>query len=134
MYIQIFDTNGASIGAEHLPDPIFVRWQPGSGRLVRCKKKESEGIVGLDGNTIYVNGGTMPHGIPEPYFVEITQEEYEQIKRKEPDEEDANPDIPPDVEKPPMTRVELTEKIAELESTNAMLMECLMEMSEIVYA
>lgn len=134
MYIQIFDTNGASIGAEHLPDPIFVRWQPGSGRLVRCKQKDSEGIVGLDGNTIYVNSGTMPHGIPEKYFIEITQEEYEHIKREEPDPENDDPVVPPDVEEPPMTRAELTEKVAELESTNAMLMECLMEMSEIVYA
>lgn len=134
MYIQIFNPDGVSIGAEYLEDPVFVRTQVGSGKFIRCEQRFAEGVVSKDENSIYLKSGVMPHGIPEKYFVEITQEEYEHIKREEPDPEDDDPVVPPDVEEPPMTRAELTEKVAELESTNAMLMECLMEMSEIVYA
>lgn len=76
----------------------------------------------------------MPRGVKEPYAEEITQAEYEAIKRDEPDEEDTDPIIPDESAEPPLTRAELTAKIAELEEQNSFLTDCILEMSEMIYA
>ena len=132
MYIKTFDANDVLTGAEHLVDPCFVRWQIPNGLMVRCEKAQAQGLVGEDNNTVYLYNGAMPRGVKEAYAEEITKEEYDAIKRGEPDPEDDDP-VDPDPEEPPMTRAELTASVAELREQNAMLTECLLEMSEIVY-
>ena len=134
MYIKTFDESDILTGAEHLADPpCFVRWQIKNGMMVRCDRSEAQGLIGEDNNTVYLWGGAMPHGMKEPYAEEITQTEYEEIKRDAPDPEDDDP-VNPDPESPPMTRAELTAKVAELEATNAFLTDCILEMSEMIYA
>ena len=81
----------------------------------------------------YLIGGAMPHGVKEPYAEEITQAEYEAIKRDAPDPEDDAP-ADPEPDNPPLTRAELTAKVAELEATNEFLTNCILEMSEMIYA
>ena len=58
--------------------------------------------------------------------------EYEQLKDSDP--EDENPAPPDDPGTEVLTRAQLTAKVAELEETNTMLTECVLEMSETVYA
>lgn len=132
MYIKTFDADDTLTGAEYLADPCFVRWQAKNGMMVRCDRDEAQGVIGEDNNTVYLIGGAMPHGVKEPYAEEISKSEYDAIKRGEPDPEDDDP-VDPDPENPPMTRAELTARVAELSGQNAMLTECLLEMSEIVY-
>lgn len=122
-YIKLFGADGRLIGAEALSELVYVRWQTNNGKLVRCKEDDAQGIISADGNTVYLINHQMPHGIPEPYAEFITQEEYEEISGEDP--EDESPAVP-DPEEPPMTRSELTAAVQ-------MLMECLLEMSEIVY-
>lgn len=131
MYIKAFTAQGELTGAEKLDPPVWVRWQLSNGLLVRCEQEEAQGVVSEDGERIYLIGGQQPHGIPEAYAEEITEAEYDAIHGEDPEDED--PDIPEGDDTPPMTRAELTAKVAELEEQNAMLTECLLEMSEIVY-
>ena len=62
----------------------------------------------------------------------ITQADYELLKDTDP--EDNNPAPPDDPGTEVLTRAQLSAKVAELEATNATLLECVLEMSEAVYA
>lgn len=67
----------------------------------------------------------------------ITDAEYDEIVLvlDPPDPEDEDPEIPDGTdEEEVLTRAELTELVRQLEQRNDFLEECLMEMSEIVYA
>ena len=132
MYIKTIDANDVLTGAEKLDAPVFVRWQVSNGLLVRCTPEEAQGVVSENNQDVYLINGSMPHGVKEPYAVEITRDEYEAIKRDWPDPEDDDP-VDPDPEEPPMTRAELTARVTELTEQNALLTECLLEISEIVY-
>lgn len=69
--------------------------------------------------------------------IDVEGAPYTYVEYEEPtdDPEDTNPEITDeDSGEVPMTRAELTSKVVELEEQNAMLMECLLEMSEAVYA
>lgn len=61
---------------------------------------------------------------------------YEEYVEPTDDPEDTEPEVSEELteESKILTRAELTEKVTELEEQNAMLMECLLEMSEAVYA
>lgn len=131
MFIKTFNADDELTGAERLDPPVYVRWQISNGMMVRSDPEDAQGVISEDGNSVYLIGGHMPHGIKEPYAEEITEEEYDVIHGEDPEDED--PDIPEGDDTPPMTRAELTAKVAELEEQNAMLTECLLEMSEIVY-
>lgn len=131
-YIKTFDAEDRLTGAEKIEVLVYVRWQS-NGMLVRCTEEEAQGIIGEDNETIYLINGNMPHGEKEPYAEFITKEEYDQIKGGDPEDED--PEIPDDTDEDEvLTRAELTEKVKELEGRNDFLEECLLEMSEVVYA
>ena len=120
------DEHDRLTGAEKLDAPVYVRWQDSNGLLVRCDDETAQGIVGADNETVYLINGHMPHGEREPYAEIITEEEYRQIVDEDP--EDETPDIPEGTdEQDVLTRAELTERLNFLE-------ECLLEMSERVYA
>lgn len=128
LYIKTYDAEGTLTGAQALAEPVFVRWQISNGLMVRCEQAEAQAVLGNDG-TPYLLDGQMPHGIPEPRAEFISQAEYEAI-----DPEDEDPVIPdPEPEEPPLTRAELTARVHELEEQNNMLVECILEMSEVVY-
>lgn len=78
-------------------------------------------------------------GIVYDEAIDVEGAPYTYVEYEEPvdtdDPEDTNPEVEEGTdESSVMTRAELTEKVTELEEQNAMLMECLLEMSETVYA
>ena len=113
---------------------VTVRWDS-MGILLRCPEASAQGIVSTDGEHVWHVDGwdEFPEAAGEYETVtpiEITAEEYEEVLAElidsgvivipdEPNPEDLDPVIPdPDEgDDPirPMTRAELTAKVAELE-------------------
>ena len=92
----------------------------------------AQGIVSANGSETYqLDGRDAIPGMVHT-AVCITQADYELLKDTDP--EDNNPTPPDDPGIEVLTRAQLTAKVAELEETNTMLMECVLEMSETVYA
>lgn len=132
---------------------IFLRWQEKNRILISCPLEEAQLVQGHDGETIYRVPWLNP--LPEEAgsyeSVEaaiIDRQEYldllavledgEQPIEPEPPKQEPEPEPEPDPEQPeeekPMTVAEMRQRIKELEARNDMLLECLLEMSEIVYA
>ncbi len=127
--------NGATlITAEAHESPAWVKLQTKNNIKIRCPERDAQGIISLNGQEIYqLPDKTALAGV-EKTAVEIVMTEYEEIINNY-DPEDDTPVIPDEPDQDvPMTRAELTAKVAELEELNAMLTECVLEMSEIVYA
>lgn len=117
-------------------------------RLLRCPASIADGIIGSDNDTIYHLAGRPECGTGNYYVTPIDAETYanlydqlelgETIIIEEPTSDqpiqEESPQGLPQEEPVILSRAELTEKITELEEQNQMLLECLMEMSEIVYA
>lgn len=144
--------------------PVFVKYSARHGAFVTCNsKEEADGVVLPSETDIWLleESSVRIEGKEVAQLVEITQEEFDAlveqleetgggIKEQEPEEpeppeDEPGPDVPEEPERPQeeitMTRAEMTKAIktlqeqnAELHSTNEMLLECLMEMSEFVYA
>lgn len=130
LYIKIL-SGGEIVGAEAHDTPAYVKYQTRNHVIVRCSEQDAQGILSKDGAEIYqlVEGATLPGEYKTA--VPISMMEYDELGYE--DSEDTAP-VMPDGDTPVMTRAELTAKVQELEETNAMLMECLLEMSEAVYA
>lgn len=113
--------------------PVYVR-QMKNG-VYRCAERDAQGVVTLDQSGIYQIQGKVRLRDTVGTAKKITTAEYEEWigTHGEPDPEDTDPVIPDEGEDIPLTRAELTAKVAELEEQNAMLVECILEMSEIVY-
>ncbi len=115
----------------------FVRWQERNRMMLSCDEAGADGILTSDGSTVYlIEGGLVMDGYATATYEEITQEEYEELRAEiDAGEEIPNPDEPdPEPEEGPKTRLQaLEEQVAELSQTNWMLIECLLEMSEVVY-
>lgn len=130
LYVKIL-SGGEVVGAEALDTPAYVKYQTRNHVVVRCSELDAQGILSKDGDEIYQLQDKA--ALPGEYktAVPISMMEYDELGYE--DSEDTDP-VVPDEETPVMTRAELTAKVQELEETNAMLMECLLEMSEAVYA
>ena len=135
MYIKAFDENDELINGEFLDPVCWIRYQVENDMIVRCEPEEAQGVLSETGRDIYFMDGIMPRGHKEQWYVEITEEEYNHIVRENDDPEDENPEVPEgqDPDELP-TRAELAERVAALEEQNDFLSECLLEMSEVVYA
>ena len=118
-------------------------------RLLCCPASNADGIIGSDNNTIYHLAGRPECGIGNYYVTPIDAKTYanlydqlelgetvtiEEPTSDQPVQEESPQELPQEEEPIILSRAELTEKITELEEKNQMLLECLMEMSEIVYA
>ena len=105
--------------------------------MVRCDKKDAQGLIAANNKDYYLINGSMPHGIKEIYAVEITKEEYDTYRKTVTDQEDPEDENPviedTEAEELPMTRKELTDALKELRQENEFLSGCLLEMSEMVY-
>ena len=131
----------------------FLRWDERLNRLLGCEPEDANFIQSHDGNTVYRAEWLNP--VPERVkgrfetvdAAIIDRQEYEDLRAvldsgetvPEPTEEETLPDeTPADTEETeaekPMTVQQMREKIAAQEASIAMLTECLLEMSEIVYA
>lgn len=114
----------------------YVRWQEKNRIFLSCEAEDAEGIVTSNGADIYLLPDVEAvEGFAYATATEITEEEYTALR----DELDAGgtviePDEDPDGDSPGKTRLRLLEEqVAELAEANAMLTECLLEMSEVVY-
>ena len=134
IWIKVMDGE-TLIAAEAHERPQYVRRQS-NGAIVLCDEAFAQGIVSNDGTVIYQLDGKAPIGIDGcSTAYQIYGTEYDDLIRDVPDTEDDTPELPPDTpEDKILTRAELTARVQELEAQNAMLTDCLLEMSEVVYA
>ena len=134
IWIKVMDGE-TLIAAEAHERPQYVRRQS-NGAIVLCDEAFAQGIVSKDGTVIYQLDGKAPIGIDGcSTAYQIYGTEYDELTRDVPDTEDDTPELPPDTpEEKILTRAELTARVQELEAQNAMLTDCLLEMSEVVYA
>ena len=131
----------------------FLRWDARLNRLMGCDPHEAHYIQSMDGMTTYRVGwlNPLPDGAPMMEVCEaaiISEGEYSDLMAvlesgetvPEPEGDEPQPDAEPEdstesaVEKKPMTVQEMRERIAAQDATIQMLTDCLLEMSEIVYA
>lgn len=107
------------ITAEAHDSPVYVRRQAQNNILVRCSEPKAQGILSLDGSTVYQLDGKASLGLEDgctAYPIYLT--DYEEIIAGlgDTDEEDTTPEVPEDTtEEQILTRAELTAKVAELE-------------------
>lgn len=141
MYYKII-SQGQIIDAAPDDQLNYVRWQDKNGMFLSCTPELADGIVSTGGDEIYLLEGSSAGAVlpdaPVITLAEITEEEYLEIR----DELDAGQAIViPDAEEPsgedspkPQTRLaQLESQVADLVEQNAMLVECILEMSEVVY-
>ena len=132
IYLKVLDADGNFVSAEAIETPIYVKYQSRNKLLLQCPALHAQGIVSANGSETYqlVGRDTIPGMAHTAVF--ITQADYELLKDTDP--EDNNPAPPDDPGTEVLTRAQLSAKVAELEATNATLLECVLEMSEAVYA
>ena len=128
----------------------FIRWFPRTRRFAICDMEQAQGVMDslteqlFHTNWLYEIPAEAGITFPEAEVVLIDADEYndiyeylsdgEPIPIPEPEPEPTPPEPEPEPEEQPrMTVQEMREKIAEQEDQIAMLTECLLEMSEIVY-
>ena len=134
IYVKIM-SGGEIVGAEAIDNPAYVKYQTRNKVIVRCSEFDAQGILSKDGSEIYQL--QEKEALPGEYrtSVPISMAEFDELGYADNDTEDTDPVVPGDTDEAEiLTRAELTAKVKELEETNTMLMECLLEMSEAVYA
>lgn len=147
VYLKIQNADGTIIGVEEIKDPSYVCYQKRNNIVILCSEKEAQGIQSVNGNTIYqIHGKEKLQGIEETlldaFFIDDF--EYEVLKNKigdMPDDTDTETDGSENEEDKVLTSVELAQRVVALEKAltaeqqrNDMLEECILEMSEAVYA
>jgi len=118
------------------------------GRPVLCDVRKATGVVSSDGSTIYhIDGAPFLGDYADVVIVCIEEAEAVQLKEQldignvpaEPDPPITEPENPGEEdtgteETPVMGAAAMRQRIIDLENQNAMLVECLLEMSEVVYS
>lgn len=118
VYIKVMQGD-TLITAEAHDSPTYVCRQERNNLLVRCSEQKAQGILSLDGSTVYQLDGKASLDLESGYTAySIYMTEYEEIVAgsTDKDEEDTNPEVPeenPDAEI--LTRAELTAKVLTLE-------------------
>lgn len=121
VYYKILSSDGTVKGAEALDNPVYVCWQDRNGMLIRCDKRDAQGVMSGDGDTIYQLQGKELNGVESEELlsaVSITLAEYEEYTAQTgtTDPDDDTPVNPPDDPGTEiLTRAQLTEKVLALE-------------------
>lgn len=143
LYIKI-ERNGEIVSAEAMENPVYVCRQARNHIIIRCQEYQAQGILSKNSSEIYQLTGKESLNLENPgYATVIYQDEYDRIiadmDQQETDDEEEKEQENPDEGK--MTIAQMREKITALEETvtsltetNDMLSECILEMSEIIYA
>lgn len=132
IYLKVLDADGKLSSVEAIETPIYVKYQSRNKLLLQCPALHAQGILSANNAVAYLLEGKTPiPGLTHTAYI-IGVAEYLQLKDTDP--EDTNPDPPDEPGDEVLTRAQLTAKVKELEETNTMLLECLLEMSETVYA
>ena len=129
LYLRILDAEDVERVEAH-ENPVYVHMTKNG--IYSCEERQAQGVAALDGSVIYQLAGKESLGLDNGYTAyPMYQAEYEEwIQTHDlPDPEDDDPEIPED-EDTPLTRAELTAKVAELEEQNAMLIGMLLENHE----
>lgn len=120
VYIKVMQGDTV-ITAEAHETPVYVCKQK-NGIIKRCSEQSAQGILSLDGSTIYQLDGKESLNLDNGYTAEFTyMTVYEEIiagisEEDTEDTEDTNPDVPEDTpEEKILTRAELTAKVKALE-------------------
>lgn len=117
VYVKVMQ--GDTVTAEAHDSPAFICRQVRNNLMVRCSEQNAQGILSLDGSTIYQLDGKTSLSLENGYVAYIISVvDYESIiaDLEDTDEEDINPEVPEDTtEEKILTRAELTAKVAELE-------------------
>lgn len=117
VYIKVMQGDTV-ITAEAHEAPVYVCKQK-NGIIKRCSEQSAQGILSLDGSTIYQLDGKDSLNLDNGYTADFTyMTVYEEIIAgiTEEDTEDTNPDVPEDTpEEEILTRAELTAKVKALE-------------------
>lgn len=117
VYIKVMQGDTV-ITAEAHETPVYVCKQK-NGIIKRCSEQNAQGILSLDGSTIYQLDGKESLNLDNGYTADFTyMTVYEEIIAgiTEEDTEDTNPEVPEDTtEEEILTRAELTAKVKALE-------------------
>ena len=117
VYIKVMQGDTV-VTAEAHETPVYVCRQK-NGIIKRCSEQSAQGILSLDGSTIYQLEGKESLNLDNGYTTDFTyMTVYEEIIAgiTEEDTEDTNPDVPEDTpEEEILTRAELTAKVKALE-------------------
>ena len=111
----------------------YVKWQARNRLFLSCEANGADGIVASDGSAVYLLTGAEPVGdCAYVTTVEISLEEYDELRAQLIDGGMIEDDTA-DPGNEPVARAKWLERLEVLEAQNAMLTECLLEMSEVVY-
>ena len=117
VYIKVMQGDTVFTAEAH-ENPVYVCKQK-NGIIKRCTEQSAQGILSLDGSTIYQLEGKDSLNLDNGYTADFTyMTVYEEIIAgiTEEDTEDINPDVPEDTpEEEILTRAELTAKVKALE-------------------
>ena len=117
VYIKVMQGDTVFTAEAH-ENPVYVCRQK-NGIIKRCTEQSAQGILSLDGSTIYQLEGKDSLDLDNGYTADFTyMTVYEEIIAgiTEEDTEDINPDVPEDTpEEEILTRAELTAKVKALE-------------------
>lgn len=133
----------------------FLRFDERLGRLIGCEARDAQYVQSMDGETVYRVGWLNPlqNGAPAYETCEcvlINAQEYDDLKAvledgetvQEPTEdaeapEEGQGEVPeegqPEDEEKPLTVAQMREIISKQQEQIAMLTDCILEMSEVVY-
>lgn len=118
VYIKVMQGD-TLVAAEAHDSPAYVRRQTKNNLIVRCSEQNAQGILSLDGSTVYQLDGKASLGLEDgctAYYIYMTDYEAIIAGMENTDEEDTNPDVPEDTtEAEILTRAELTAKVLSLE-------------------
>lgn len=118
VYIKVMQGD-TLITAEAHDSPAYVCRQTKNNLIVRCSEQSAQGILSLDGSTVYQLDGKASLGLEDgctAYYIYMTDYEAIIAGMENTDEEDTNPVVPEDTtEEEILTRAELTAKVLSLE-------------------
>ncbi len=138
--------NGAVVDAGY----IFLRWVEKHRCLMTCDPTIAEFVQAYDRTRVYHDHWLRPVPAGAPAYESATvtvigETEYDEIRAllddgeeipvtpAEPDPPPVEPDEPVEPDDRPMTVAEMREKITEQQASIDMLIDCILEMSEVVY-
>ena len=142
VYIKLIDDNEMTVSIEALEAPDFVMWQEKNRVPESCSRLMAHGIVSKHGDCIYQLQGrrVMPDRTKKGVTaVIITEAEYDELAlRFDETEPEPSDDPQDDQSEPVMTIEQMRIRLAELEALTAerieFLEDCLLEVSEVIYA
>lgn len=118
----------------------YVMWQEKNKLLLSCDERLAEGILSADNSVAWHLEGLpdMPEEFDTVKAVEISEDKYNELKEKlgtgeKPTEEKPKEEVLESTDLR-LKVASLTQEVETLKSNNDMLSDCILEMSEIVYA